>query len=147
MKRLAIFAVFLCGIGFAADKPDFPDLPDSPVKLIETLKTADKYYVIRMPRLEYVKESNIPHLVALLDSKEPCAHVVLAISSMLPPSRSTVGHEAAYLIEGFWKRYYPTQLVSSAPDIEGIKEWYAMWSSMKKIAEPSAPVNGALPRR
>ena len=140
MKKLVIIALFLAGIGLAADTPDFPDLPDSPVKLIETLKSADKFYTIRTHRLDYVKDSDIPHLVGLLDSKEPCAHVVLSDSSILPPGRSTVGHEAAYLIEGFWKRYYPTQLVSSqyAPDIEGMKHWYAMWSNMRKLAEPSA---------
>ena len=148
MKKVAIIALLLCGTGLAADKPDFPDLPDSPAKLIETLKSADKFYTVRMHRLDYVKESDIPYLVSLLDSKEPCAHVVLSISSILPPGRSTVGHEAAYLIEGLWKRYYPTHLVSSqySPDIEGMKHWYGMWSNMKKIAEQSAPANATSPR-
>jgi hypothetical protein len=149
MKKFLIIGLFLCWSALAADKPDFPDLPDSPAKLIETLKTADKFYTIRIHRLDYVKESDIPQIVGLLDSKEPCAHVVLSISSILPSGRSTVGHEAAYLIEGFWKRYYPTQLVSSqyAPDIEAMKHWYVMWSNMKKLAEPSASANGASPRR
>jgi len=149
MKRLFIIGLFLCSTALAADKPDFPELPDSPAKLIETLKTADKSYTIGMSRLDYVKESDLPQLIKLLDSKEPCAHVVLSISSILPRDRSTVGHEAAYLIEGFWKRYYPTQLVSSqyTPDIEGTKRWYALWSNMKKLAEPSAPVKGDSLRR
>ena len=149
MKRsFFIIGLFLCCNSLAADKPDFPELPDSPAKLIETLKTADKAYTIGMSRLDYVKESDLPLLVGLLDSKEPCAHVVLSISSILPSGRSTVGHEAAYLIEGFWKRYYPTELVSSryTPDIEGTKRWYALWSNMKKLAD-NASANGASPRR
>jgi hypothetical protein len=73
----------------------------------------------------------------LLDSKEPCGFVPLSGSSIHYPGKSTIGHEAAYLIEGFWKRYYPTELTSPQykPDVEGIKHWYLMWSHLKKLAE------------
>jgi hypothetical protein len=73
----------------------------------------------------------------LLDSKEPCGFVALSISSIHYPGSSTVGHEAAYLIEGFWKRYYPTELTSQkyTPDVEGIKRWYQAWGHFKKLAQ------------
>ncbi len=134
MKRLAIVALWLLAIGPAANTQQvtLPDLPDSPATLIETLKkTPGNAYVIGMGRLNYVKDSDLPYLASVLDSTEPCAHVVLSISSILPYTRSTVGHEAAYLIEGFWKRFYPTSLGSFQykPDIQGMKLWYNMWSA------------------
>jgi hypothetical protein len=120
----------------AADKPAFPELPESPAGLIETLKTGGDRYAIARPRLDYVKESDLPYLVGLLDSKEPCAFVDLSDSSIYYPGRSTVRHEAAYLIEGFWKRYYPTGLTSQQykPDIEATKHWYRTWSHLQKLA-------------
>jgi hypothetical protein len=149
MKRILLIAVLMCWSCLAGDTPDFPGLPDSGAKLIETLKTGNAFYTVRALRLDYVKESDIPYLVGLLDSKEPCAHVVLSISSFRGQNRSTVGHEAAYLIEGFWKRYYPTELTSSRykPDVEGIKQWYGMWSHLKKLAEQGSAANGSQPVR
>ena len=87
--------------------------------------------------MDYVRESDLPYLVGLLDSKEPCAFVDLAVGSIDSPGKSTVGHEAAYLIDGFWKRYYPTGLTSRqfTHDFEGKKQWYRMWSHLKKLAE------------
>ncbi|MCX6915007.1 MAG: hypothetical protein NT167_18490, partial [Verrucomicrobia bacterium] len=62
--------------------------------------------------------------------------------------RSTVGHEVAYLIEGFWKRYYPTRLTSQQyePDIEYIKLWHRTWSNLKAIAEGGS-ASGSQPMR
>jgi hypothetical protein len=123
----------------------FPELPETPAKLIEVLRTSGDRHVILGHRLDYVKESDLACLVGLLDSKEPCAFVDLAVSSIYYPGKSTVGREAAYLIEGFWKRYYPTGLTSQqfTPDIEGTKQWYRMWSHLKKLAEPSGASNGS----
>ena len=46
-------------------------------------------------------------IVDLLDSTEPCASVSMSISSLHLESGSTVGQEAAFLIEGFRTGYYP----------------------------------------
>jgi hypothetical protein len=120
-----------------ADKPTIPKLPESPAKLIETLKASGERYTVHTARLDFVKGSDIPHLVSLLDSKEPCAFVDLAASSIYSPGKSTVGHEAAYMVEGFYKRYYPTELTSQLhkPNITAIKQWYQMWSHLKNVAE------------
>jgi len=139
MKRIIITALSVGLSCLAAEAPTFPKLPDSPSKLIEILKAAGELYTIGDVRVDYVKESDLPYLVSLLDSKEPCRFVDMSDSSIYYPGKSTVGHEAAYLIEGFWKRYYPTDLTSQQykPDIEGIKHWYGMWSHLKKLAEQS----------
>jgi hypothetical protein len=145
MKRIRTISLCLCLSCLAADKLVFPELPNSPAKLIETLKISGERHTIIGPRLDYVKESDLPYLVRLLDSKEPCAFVDLSISSIYYPGKSTVGHEAAYLIEGFWKRHYPTGLTSRqyTPDIEAIKGWYARWSHLRKLATPNGPTNGS----
>jgi hypothetical protein len=128
-------------------KPSVSELPDSASKLIDTLKSSGANFTVLAPRLDYVKESDLPHLIELLDSKEPCGYVDLAASSIYYPGKSTARHEAAYLIEGFWKRYYPTQLTSRqySPDFVGIKSWYRTWSNLKKLPEPSVSANGASP--
>ncbi len=139
MKRKVIAAICVWLSGLAAEDSIFPKLPDSPITLIDTLKTSGDRYTIGNVRVDYVKESDIPHLVSLLDSKEACGFVDMSISSIRSPGKSTVGHEAAYLIEGFWKRYYPTDLTSQQykPDIESMKRWYGFWSRWKKLAEQS----------
>ena len=142
MKCAAAVLVILCfGLTcLAAQQSVFPKLPDSPSKLIEILKGAGERYTIADIRVDYVKEPDVPYLVSLLDSKEPCSSVDMSISSISYPGKSTVGHEAAYLIEGFWKRHYPTALSSQQykPDIEAIRHWYQMWSNLKKIASQGA---------
>ena len=140
MKTFASIIFLVAGNAFAADSLAFPELPDSPRALIEALRSSDEFYTVEGRRLQYVKESDLPYLIELLDSKEPCAHVVEVFSSVLPNGRSTVGHEAAYLIEGFWKRYYPTGLTSQRyePDMAEIKRWYSMWNHLRNREHPSA---------
>jgi hypothetical protein len=139
MKRSTIVALCLSLCCVAADNPTLPEVPDSPAKLIETLKAAGERYTVNTPRLDYVKASDIPYLVSLLNSEDPCAFVDLSASSIYSPGKSTVGHEAAYLIEGFYKRYYPTELTSQLhkPDIDAVKHWYQMWSHLKNVAKQS----------
>lgn len=81
MKRIAIVALWLSLCCVAADKPTFPELPDSPAKLIGTLKGSGERYTVHTLRLDFVKGSDIPYLVSLLDSKEPCAFVDLSANS------------------------------------------------------------------
>ena len=60
----------------------------------------------------WVRAEDIPALIALLGSKEPCQPVVASTVSMLQKDLSTVGHEAAYLIEGFRRGVYPVDGIS-----------------------------------
>lgn len=74
----------------------------------------------------WVKESDLPALVELLDSSDPCANVQSMLSSYIDICRSTVGNEAAFLIEGYRKDRYPPRLNSTRPacDIDEIKAWW-----------------------
>ena len=136
-----IFTLF-CGFSKAADpEPLFPKLPATPKALIEKLKeTKNDRYTVSGTKIDFVRESDLPYLVKLLDSKEPCAFLDLAKSSISYPGKSTVGREAAYLVEGFWKRYYPTELTSQKfdPDTEAIKRWYRLYQHRKKIEAPES---------
>lgn len=60
----------------------------------------------------FVQDEDLAGLVQLLDSIEPAAHAVLLISSYAPRDASTVGHEAAYLLEGYRVGVYPPSLGS-----------------------------------
>ena len=60
----------------------------------------------------WLREDDLPGLIALLDSDERCMSVCRTISSYLDTEGSTVGHEAAFLIEGFNKGIYPPALHS-----------------------------------
>jgi beta-lactamase regulating signal transducer with metallopeptidase domain len=113
------------------------ELPDTVAELIETLKMSGNRYSAGFVRIDFVKDSDLPYLIGLLDSKEPCAIMDQSRSSIYYPGNSTVGHEAAYLIEGFWNHKYPTQLTSQRVemDIPAIKRWYKTWRHLKQLAE------------
>jgi len=81
-------------------------------------------FTIWAPRCGWVKAEDIPELIKLLDSAKPCAGVAMSISSIL--HSSTVGREAAYLIEGYRRKCYPVARSSWQwdYDVEEIRTWY-----------------------
>ena len=105
-----------------------------PSDLIESLKQSpDSARTIWAVPKNWIQEKDLPGLIALLDSAEPCAPTVAAESSALPPiKRSTVGQEAAFLIEGFRRGRYPPDLDSSRfhPDKADIRKW---WNTMVPV--------------
>ncbi len=78
----------------------------------------------------WVSVQDIPALIRLLDSQTSCASVALAISSFISIGTSTVGHEAAFLIEGFRRGQYPPELNSSRWEADK-KEILAWWNKYK----------------
>ena len=128
---------FFVASNFAADEKELPKLPATAMELIKELKKTKRIYTTWEIKLSYVKEADLPLLIELLDSTESCAYSVMSESSRLPRGSSTVGNEAAYLIESFMKRYYPTKLVSDRdlPNKDALKRWYRQWSHLKKLAE------------
>ncbi len=66
-----------------------------------------KHYVVANVHEQWVKESDASKLIALLNSTEPCAAVSGTWSSLHDTSPSTIGNEAAFLVEGFRKGHYP----------------------------------------
>ena len=93
-----------------------------PLDLLEALKNGVTVLRKRAPTFTdfgisgthygWIQAEDIPALIALLDSAEPCQPVVSSHSSYRGREFSTVGHEAAYLIEGFRRGSYPFQLHS-----------------------------------
>jgi hypothetical protein len=74
----------------------------------------------------WLRSSDIDGLIALLDSTIPCSSVASGLSSRIARG-STVGHEAAFLIEGFRRNSYPPTLNSRTwkADRDEILEWWA----------------------
>ena len=132
-SRIAAW-ILCCSFALAAAAGDVPagfDLHGSdPLKLLEILKQDGSPWSvlsISEPVENWVKEKDLPTLIFLLDSLEPCASVMSVKSSFLP-ERSTVGEQAAFLILGFRAGMYPPDLHSGrmAPDVKDeIRAWWA----------------------
>jgi len=79
----------------------------------------------------WVKEEHLAGLISLLGSDEPCANVCRTISSFRDCNTSTVGKEAAYLIEGFRRGEYPPDLNSGRARFNNdeIRRWWQDYKS------------------
>lgn len=75
-------------------------------------KSGARYYTVYGTHVGWLQESDLPGLISLVDSREPCSHVVMAMSSYAPTTRSFVGQEALFLIEGYRQGRYPPTLGS-----------------------------------
>lgn len=105
----------------------------SPVQFLEMLERSGDIYTVLGLHHDWIRDSDIESLMSHLDSQTPCAYVVSAASSKLPHGRSTVGREAAFLLEGYRLHYYPPQLSSAdfEPDRDELRHWYRVWSTRK----------------
>lgn len=90
-------------------------------------------YSVRGTHCGWIRESDIPRLMKLVDSTSPCLPVKKLISSFLSMQPSTIGQEAAFLVEGFRCDVegvgyggYPPRLNSDSPptDREAIRAWW-----------------------
>lgn len=88
-------------------------------------------YVIHGVTGKWVKEEDIPELIVLLGSDEPCANVCRTISSYMDCNTSTVGKEAAFIIEGFRRGEYPPDLNSGRARLtnDDIMLWWQDYSN------------------
>ena len=80
----------------------------------------------------WLQKEHMELLVLLLDSNEPCASVGSMRSSFVDrdgkdQKSSTVGHEAAYLIESYRHGLYPKFAVNTSADLEIDKEQLKQW--------------------
>ena len=90
----------------------------------------------------WIVESDIPELIQRLDSTEPCLPVLKAICSFLTTELSTIGREAAFLIEGFRSDVektgyggYPPSVNSTryfTPEKKAILDWWEGYQSRVK---------------
>lgn len=122
----------------AAVADDFDFNHQGPIELLHYLKTNRNQvntFVVREPVRDWVIEADIPKLVELLDSNEPCMGVMSGASSYVP-GLSTVGDEAALLITGFQMRYYPPKLnsISFTPQQkQALRQWWRVYQSARNV--------------
>lgn len=99
----------------------------TPFQMLSTLRfRGSGGYGVGSKCENFVQDEDLAGLVQLLDSVEPAAHAVLLISSYAPQGASTVGHEAAYLLEGYRVGVYPPSLGSYSfkPNYAELKALY-----------------------
>jgi hypothetical protein len=83
----------------------------------------------------WIREEDLPGLVAQVDSKAPCPHSVLSESGMAPLKTSFVGQEALFLIDGFRTGVFPPSLHSDGY-YQKRGEILAWWKARKKGQAP-----------
>lgn len=91
---------------------DFDWKNGGPLEFLEMLRDAEFSYPVHGVHVGWLRESDRAPLEAMLGSTEPCANVRSTRSSYYPLCLSTIGHEAAYLLEGLDRGVYPPALNS-----------------------------------
>jgi len=97
------------------------------LEFLDFIRGKSGWYTVWGDHENWVKEEDLPELMMLLDSTEQCANVNRSVSSWIDFEPSTVGNEAAYLIEGFRKGRYPPGLNSTRPrpNKDEIRQWWS----------------------
>ena len=119
-------------IAFYGDQFDYQHR--SPREFLDFLTRCRGAYSIHGIHVGWLRPDDVPILVALLDSTTPCAPTKSTLSSHIPSYPSTVGHEAAYLLDGFRQQRYPPSLDSSdlTPDAtRKLRTWISTWKPSK----------------
>ena len=106
---------------------DFDAAQNGPLEFLDFLKTRRGPVTLLTVPHDWLRRKHIGELVKLLDSREPCAGVMSPLSSYIDTTRSTIGNEAAFLIEGYREGRYPPGLNSRRlqSDIDELKTWWA----------------------
>ena len=94
--------------------------------VLQTAHVTPAWYTVHGTHRGWIVEGDIPKLLELVDSTEPCAAVVSSGSSVLPTKLSTVGREAMFLIDGYRSGAYPPAIASIhwQGDSEEIRRWW-----------------------
>ena len=84
------------------------------------------FYSVHGEHRGWVTEADVPRLLELATSSDPCLAVVSTLSSWLPDRPSTVGHEALYILAGFRAGKYPPELGSTrwSGTLEEYRQWW-----------------------
>lgn len=114
--------------------PGFDFYTQSPLELIQFLAEREhpKWHApLIWPG--WIKESDIPALMELIYSKEPCAHIESMVSPSTGNEWSTVGNLAAFLIDSFRHDSGLPRFGSRkfTWDINEIQEWWEGWRESK----------------
>jgi len=78
----------------------------------------------------WIQPGDIPELMKRINSEESCVPVHDAPAEVRGSFRSTVGHEALYLIQGYRAGVYPPEGLSTdwQADMEELRRWYERFS-------------------
>jgi hypothetical protein len=84
----------------------------TPVQFLDVLKTLKErnydQYKFRHSIKNWITKKDVPELISLTKSKDPCASVSLMASQIWDRGEySTVGQEAIFMLEGYQKGEYP----------------------------------------
>jgi len=124
--------------GCATDLYDFVPANTRPIEFLALLQSnvgTGSAITVSQPVRGWITVQDVPELLARLDSDEPCLPVVRSESSHLPAT-STVGAEAAFLLNGFIRDEYPPALYSSSPGLKSKEELVEWWKQRRlKSAE------------
>ncbi len=101
-----------------------------PIDLLEELKVTENWFTISGTHYDWLRDSDVRTLFHLVTSDESCAYTVDVASSHLPSGRSTVGNEAAFLLEGYIFGYYPPQSTSANRLLSDaqLSRWFERWT-------------------
>jgi hypothetical protein len=91
----------------------------TPVDFLNAIKKgpANEECIFRVPIKNWITKQDLPDLLALTNSTEPCPSVALISSSYYDTrNHSTVGQEAVFMLEGYRKGEYPPALNSALFD-------------------------------
>jgi len=129
------FAALLlcCSLVFSLTASAFDLRSTDPSKLLDLLVNGNfprAVLTIDEPVQNWVQERDLPNLMLLLDSPVPCAPVALSRSSSWPDV-SSLGDQAAFLIQGFRAGVYPPALQSAKMKPGEKDEIRAWWLARK----------------
>ena len=104
---------------------------EGPLEFLALLRQRAKegswVYTVHGIHVGWLRDSDLKLLMEAVESEEPCAHVVMTVSSYLPPGPSSVGEEALFLLHGYRKGRYPPELHSDRhPKKEEMLEWWRL---------------------
>ena len=103
---------------------DFLDLLRAQAKLPELIGT---FASVDAAHAGWVKEEHLPALVALVDSKERCAHIATPEATTLPETRSFVGQEALVMIQAFRDGTYPPRGITTSQGFHSHRAEILAW--------------------
>jgi hypothetical protein len=137
-KRLLSAWLALLFAGCAMAQSTEPFYKDTPLAFLEWLKTYENgvhTFTISGQAKGWISEDDIPALLEKLDSTEPCAGVMSSASSSIP-GRSTVGDQAAFMIDGFRTRLYPPKLASkkyTKAEKQDLRNWWRQYERAVEV--------------
>jgi hypothetical protein len=103
----------------------------NPVQFLDWLKRPiegipGEFVSVHGPIKGWIRKEHIPALIGLLESREKCAAVVEVHSSFVPRG-STIGDEAALMIESYRGGHYPSRLSAGKVSQERRRELRDWW--------------------